>query len=88
MGAGFPKGMRMKAYDPRLDTSPGAHPEDERYHVETTNPMLLMAEHARAAGSPIDWSEVVRWANYCDEKIGPPTIVDVIPGGKSENPGS
>lgn len=72
----------MKVYDPRLDTSPGAHPEDERYYVETMNPMLLIADHHRAAGSPVDWFAVVTAADYCDEEIGPPTVVDVLQGGK------
>jgi hypothetical protein len=72
----------MKVYDPRLDTKPGAHPDDERYHVETTNPMLLMTESARAAGAPIYWEKVVQLADVCDEKIGPPTVVDVLQGGK------
>jgi hypothetical protein len=71
-----------RVYDPRKDSEPGAHPEDPRFHVETKNPMLLLTDFQRAAGSPIDWHEVVRMANFCDERVEDPTVLDVVPGGK------
>lgn len=71
----------MKAYDPRLDTAPGAHVDDERYQVETTNPALLMAFDAIARGYEVRWQEVAAAADLCD-RLGPPTVVDVLPGGK------
>lgn len=72
----------MKVYDPRLDTEPGAHPDDERYRVQTKNPMLLLTDFQRAAGFTVDWAEVVRLANVCDEEIAAPTVVDVVQGGR------
>jgi hypothetical protein len=60
----------MKVYDPRLDTSPGANPTNPAYHVETKNPALWVA--ALASGNEIDWPEVVRGANYCDELVPAP----------------
>jgi hypothetical protein len=66
----------VKVYDPRLDTEPGAHPDDRRFYVNTTNPMLLMTDYERAMGSTVNWPIVVKMADVCDATIEAPDIVD------------
>ena len=63
----------MKVYDPRLDTVPGAHPWDDRYHVESDNPALtLIGMRAPHEWQDFDWDAVVAAANLCDAPLPAP----------------
>lgn len=59
----------MLCYDPRFDTSPGANPDDQRFHVETRNPALIMAKYAGASYDASAWARVAEQANFCDEPV-------------------
>jgi len=72
-----------KCYDPRLDTSPGANPNNTAYFAWTSNPMLIWADFMRAdygfAEGPtyIDWTNaaggVYYGADKCDALVAEPT---------------
>jgi hypothetical protein len=66
----------MRVYDPRLDTSPGAHPSDKQYYVESRNPALIAADlapHEAFADEVVAfWKEVAKAAEYCDEVVPEP----------------
>ena len=71
-------------YDPRLDTSPGANPDNATYFAWTDNPALCTVDYLRdpkfsplAGGIPasrINWDSVVSAADDCDVLVFvPPT---------------
>lgn len=72
------EGKGAKVYDPRLDTSPGAHPTTSTYIAFTTNPALILADYLTwyAGGNELPanilWSDVVTAANICDEDCSIP----------------
>lgn len=70
------EGRGALCYDPRLDTSPGANPDNLAYWAFTTRPPLILADFLRwgAAEIPanIIWSEVVTAANVSDEDVAIP----------------
>ena len=92
--SGEPRNIRAlvegkHVYDPRLDTSPGANPEDAAYWSFNANPVLHCADRLRGAPdkgqdvgiwglgfdpSRFDWDQVASEADYCD-------VVVSVPGG-------
>ena len=69
------EGKGAIVYDPRLDTSPGAHPSTSTYFAFTTNPALILADFLQWVGESagaIDWSDVVSCANTCEESVTVP----------------
>lgn len=72
------EGKGAKVYDPRLDTSPGAHPTTLTYYAFTTNPALILADFitwscgGNELPANILWSDVVTAANICDEDCAIP----------------
>lgn len=69
----------VKVYDPRLDTTPGAHPQEERCQVDTRNPALIAAALSTAS---VNWFAIVEAANYCDAEVSAPIVVDDAQGSK------
>ena len=76
-----------RVYDPRLDTSPGANPDNATYIAWSDNPALCAADFLRdtkfgplsslGRGIPaarIDWTAVANAANDCDVLVS-------VPGG-------
>lgn len=68
------------AYDPRLDSSPGASPTNPTYQAWTANPALLLTWYLTNAtiggnyqSDEIDWTTVVTAANTCDATVNVPT---------------
>ncbi len=78
------EGQGAIIYDPRLDTSPGAHPTTSTYIAFSTNPALILADYLtwEAGGAEdaanIDWDDVVTAANLCDEAV-------TIPGSTTQD---
>jgi hypothetical protein len=72
------EGQGAIIYDPRLDTSPGAHPTTSTYIAFSTNPALQLADYLTwyAGGAEdaanIDWDDAVTAANLCDESVSIP----------------
>jgi hypothetical protein len=68
-------GTGKKIYDPRLDTSPGAHPTTSTYAAFSTNPANILADfltwYAGGSEAPakVLWSDVVTAANACDGSV-------------------
>jgi hypothetical protein len=68
-------GTGKKIYDPRLDTSPGAHPTTSTYVAFSTNPANILADfltwYAGGSEAPakVLWSDVVTAANACDGSV-------------------
>lgn len=72
-----------KVYDPRLDTTPGANPDNASYIAWSDNPALCLADFLRddkfsafpggIAASRIDWDAVVTAADACDVLVAIPT---------------
>ena len=70
-------------YDPRLDTSPGANPDNPAYMAASDNPALCLADYIRdakfsplaggVAASRIDWDSVEAAADDCDALVPIPT---------------
>ena len=67
-------------YDPRLDTSAGANPNNSSYQGWSDNPALCVANYLTdtkfglgVATSKIDWAAVVTAANACDVSVAIPT---------------
>ncbi len=66
-------------YDPRLDASPGANPDNATYQAWTDNPALCLADYltdtkngAGWAHSKIDYDMVDAAADVCDELVSIP----------------
>lgn len=82
---GAPRNFRIRVrgkqvYDPRLDTSPGANPDNASYIAWSNNPALALADWLRddkfgmgESDSRIDWDRVVTAANVCEETVTVPS---------------
>lgn len=81
-------GRGKKIYDPRLDTSPGAHPTNLTYWAFTTDPALILADFltwsagGNEAAARMIWAEVVTAANACDGSV---TVPDGVGGSTSQS---
>lgn len=68
-----------RVYDPRLDTSPGANPDNPSYIAWSPCPALCLADYLRHPlgggydADEIDWTTVVTAANYCDDVVAIPS---------------
>ena len=83
---GAPINMRAvvrgkKVYDPRLDVSPGASPDNPSFIAWSDNPALCLADFIRddkfgmqELDSRLDWNLIVTAADICEETVS-------IPGG-------
>ncbi len=67
-------------YDPRLDTSPGANPDNGAYYAWSDNPALCVADFLRDSkfgldfeADRIDWDAVVTAADICDGTVSVPS---------------
>ena len=64
-----------KCYDPRLDVSYGASPDNASYIAYTDNPILIIADYMRdalglnVANAKIDWTTVAEEADFCDQLV-------------------
>lgn len=78
---GEPSNIRAKIqgriiYDPRLDTSPGANPDNASYFAWSQNPILIATDYARTYwgddgidASRFDWDWIADEADLCDEQV-------------------
>jgi len=82
---GVPRNFRIRVrgkqvYDPRLDVSPGASPNNASYITWSDNPALCLADWIRddkfgmsEEDDRIDWDKVVTAANVCEETVTVPS---------------
>lgn len=70
-------------YDPRLDTSPGANPDNATYFAWTQNPVLIAVDYMRSywgfPASRFDWDHIDAQADKCD------VLVPVPPAASPQN---
>lgn len=82
---GQPQNIRAKIrgkkiYDPKLDTSPGANPDNALYFAWSQNPILIAVDYMRnywtGGGIPadrFDWDDIVLQADICTDPVDTPS---------------